>query len=224
MAEDQKTPDQEAAEKAAAQAKAAADAAAAGSAPPEGKTAADLAVELANTQRALKDANKEAGDRRKRLKELEDAEEARKAASLSETEKLQKELEEARAETAKATANAREMLVRSAFVAEAAKAGVLHPEDVYLLADKAGVDVNEQGAVEGVEDAVKALVEAGRLPMAGKRPAPNLDGGAGDGDRTKDAVAKLTPDEIRTAKNLGISLEVYAKRKATPPESHLSKV
>ena len=73
MAEDQKTPEQEAAEKAAAQAKAAADAAAAGSAPPEGKTAADLAVELANTQRALKDANKEAGDRRKRLKELEDA-------------------------------------------------------------------------------------------------------------------------------------------------------
>ena len=162
---------------------------------------------------ALKSANKEAADRRKRLKELEDAEAAREAASLSETDKLKKELAEARDAAEKAQKNASEMLIRSAFVAEAAKANVAHPEDVYLLADRSTIEVGEDGKVNGVAEAVKTLVDAGRVPLANGRQAPSLDGGAGGGERGNGGV-KLDATELNMAKAMGITPERYAAQKA----------
>ena len=54
-------------------------------------------------------------------------------------------------------------------MAEAAKAGAAHPEDVYLLADRSAVDVGDSGEVSGVTEAVKALVDAGRVTALGTR-------------------------------------------------------
>lgn len=228
--EEQKTADAAAAAKAAADAKTAEDAAAVAkvtedAAAAEAAAAADKAktaktaktaeqyeAEIALLDRAVKDANKEAKDRRLRLKQLEDAETTRQQAEMTETDKLKAELETARAEAVKAETNAREMLIRSEFVAEAAKANVAHPEDVYLLADRSEVDVDESGKVTGVAEAVKALVDAGRVPLSGHRPAPKLDGGAGNGDRDK-AQVKLTQIEMDTARRMGISLERYAAQK-----------
>jgi hypothetical protein len=62
---------------------------------PAGKTPAELQAELARVEAALKDANKEAASRRKKLEEFEKAEQARKDAELSETERLKKELQSA---------------------------------------------------------------------------------------------------------------------------------
>ena len=70
----------------------------------ETKDASKLEAELEKTRKALKDANKEAADRRKRLDELEKAEQERQQAQMSEQEKLQarlKELENANAEKEK---------------------------------------------------------------------------------------------------------------------------
>ena len=173
----------------------------------------DIAAELERTRLALTAANKESAGRRKRLEQLEAAETARQQAEMTETDKLKAELAEAKAEAAKAEAHARDTLIRSAFIAEAAKAQVAHPEDVYLLADKSAVDVDESGKVAGVAEAVKALVDAGRVPLAGRTPAPNLDGGAGGGDRGNGS-AKLTALELDLAKKLGIAPEQYAKNKA----------
>ncbi len=178
-------------------------------------TEEEMKAELERTRIALRAANKEAAERRKRLEELEKAEEARKQAEMTELDRLKAENEALRKQAEAAVARAQDTLIRAAFVAEAAKAGAAHPDDVYLLADKSGVLVDDDGTVSGVAEAVKALIDAGRVPLAGKPKAPALDGGAGSGDRGNgSASVKLTPEEIAAAKKMGISLDAYAKRKA----------
>lgn len=180
---------------------------------PDAPDAAAVQAELEKTRIALKAANKEAAERRKRLEDLESAEQARKTAEMTETDRLKAELEAAKADVAKADARAKDMLIRSAFVAEAAKAGASYPEDVYRLADLSAVDVDDTGKINGVAEAVKALVDAGRVPLSGKQQAPNLDGGAGGGDRGHGSV-KLTADELAMAHRMNITPEKYAANKA----------
>lgn len=198
------TPEEQAAADAA---QAAEDAAAAGGGNDETK------AELERTRTALKAANKEAAERRKRLEQLEAEETTRQQAAMTETDRLKAEIEAAKAEVVKAQSKARETVIGSAFVAEAAKVGAMHPEDVARLADLSGVDVDETGKVTGVTEAVKALVDAGRIPLTGRAPAPNLDGGAGGGDRGKPG-AKLTQAELDTARRMGIAPDKYAAQKA----------
>lgn len=205
------TPEEQAAADAAAAEKTAAPPAPAGVAD---NGAAENAAELERLRVALKAANKEAGDRRKRLDELEKADEERKAASLSELEKEKKRADDAEKKAADAETRAKETLIRAAFVGEAAKLGVLHPEDVYLLADKSAVSIDEAGKVDGVSEAVKALVDAGRVPLSGKPLAPALDGGAGGAQRGNGGSVKLTADEIETARRMQIPVEKYAEQKA----------
>ena len=179
----------------------------------EGPDLEKLQADLAKAQKALKEVNRESAERRKRLEELEKADEARKTAEQTDLEKALKRAEEAEAKAEKAEVEAREMLIRAAFVAEAAKVGAAHPEDVYLLADRSGVDVNDLGAVEGVTEAVKALVDAGRIPLAGKVPAPNLDGGAGGSDRPGQIV-RLTPAQEEARRKMGMTPERYRQQLA----------
>jgi hypothetical protein len=180
---------------------------------PAGKTLEELQAENVRIAAALTKANKEAEARRKKLDAIEAAEAARQQAAMTETDRLKAELEAERAKSAQADERARQTLIRAAFVSEAAKAGAAYPEDVHRLADLSGVDVDESGAVTGVTEAVKSLVDAGRIPMAGKTPAPNLDGGAGGNDRPGQTV-KLTPLEMELAKKMGLSAEQYQKSKA----------
>jgi hypothetical protein len=135
-------------------------------------------------------------------------------AQKSEAQKTAERLATLERERDAALAVANERLIKSAFVAEAAAAGALHPEDVFALANKAGVQVDDQGNVVGVTEAVKAIVEAGRIPLAANRPTPpRLDGGAGSGGRQAEKDAPLTDDEQAMAQRLGLSAEKYAARK-----------
>ena len=161
-----------------------------------------------------------AEDRRKNAAKYADYDELRnkaakydelEAAQQTELEKAQAEAQAAREEKDKALASAQETLIRSAFVAEAAKAGLTHPEDAYALADKSAVTVDD-GQVSGVADAVKALVEAGRVPMTKPAAAPNLNGGAGGGERPDDEKP-LSDDELKAARRMGVSPEDYQKYK-----------
>jgi hypothetical protein len=197
------TPEEIAAEEAAA--KAAADAAAA-SGDDESK------AELERVKKALREANRESAERRKRLEELESAETARQQAAMTEAERLKAEKIQAEKERDEERAARKRDRIETAFVIEAAKQGAKYPEDVYRLADTAGVVVGDDGKITGVAEAVKSLVDAGRIPL-GKVPAPSLDGGAGgNGDHSKDV--KLTAEEIASAKKLGLTPEAYAKSKA----------
>ena len=145
-------------------------------------------------------------------------EEHRKA-QMSELEKAQARITELERVSAEAQEQAAQTLIRSAFLTEAAKLGAAHPEDAYLLAELDGVNLDESGTVVGVVEAVAALAEAGRLVMAGKAKAPNLDGGAGSGTRTGDrssierAMAQLTPEELHVASSMHLTAEQYAESK-----------
>jgi hypothetical protein len=55
-------------------------------------------------------------------------------------------------------------------------------------------------------------VENGRLPLMGKPKAPDLDGGAGSGERAGDSKP-LSEAEKRTAKKMGLTPEQYAAHK-----------
>ncbi len=132
--------------------------------------------------------------------DLQKAEDAKTAAEKERDAALQK---------------AHDTLIRATFIAEGGKQGVANPElgDAYAIADLAGVKV-EEGVVTGVDVAIKALIDDGRLPMAKKPDAPDLDGGAGNGD--EDAVKKLTAEELEVAKKMGLTPEQYALSKASP--------
>ena len=135
------------------------------------------------------------------------------AAQQSELEKAQTRAEKAEAERAKAIEEANARLMRAAFMAEAAKVGAVHPEDAFMLADLSEVSISDDGAVSGAEEAVKALVEAGRLVLSGKPRAPGLDGGAGGGQRPSGEQVVLSEAELAQAQKLGVSPEEYAKQK-----------
>lgn len=185
-------------------------------------SAAELLAELAKVRDALKAANSEAATRRKKLDEYERAEAARTAAEqakrdaeLSETEKLNKRLAEAERAKQEALTTANQRLLRAAFVAEAALAGAEFPDDAFRLADQSSVTVDENGDVSGVKEAVKAIVESGRLPLKNKRVAPpNLDSGAGSGQKPADVKAtQLTEAELEMARKMRITPEQYAANK-----------
>src|SRR5690348_370120 len=100
---------------------------------------------------------------------------------LSDAEKAKADKEAADQRAAAAIKTANERLLKAAFIAEAAKLGAKIPADAYALAiaDGAQVSVDDKGEALGVAEAVKALVDAGRLPMSGRPGAPGLDAGAG---------------------------------------------
>jgi hypothetical protein len=131
-------------------------------------------------------------------------------ARLSDAEKAKKDKEaaDARADAAIKTAN--ERLLKAAFIAEAAKSGAKIPADAYALAiaDGAQVSIDKDGNAIGVTEAVKALVDAGRLPMSGRPGAPGLDAGAGGQERPGRAVI-LTDEQKYFAKVSGMTEEQY---------------
>jgi hypothetical protein len=180
----------------------------------------DLKAELERVRIALQAANKEAADRRKKLEQLEKAEAERKQAEMTELEKANAAREAAEKRASDAEARATQRMIESAFVAEASRLGVKHPEDAYALADKSLVTVGEDGKVTGVADSVKALVDAGRLVMASVAVA-SADGGAGAGRGQQRAA--LTPSEEDIAKKIGLSAEDYATYKTTKSASLVEK-
>jgi len=150
------------------------------------------------------------------LKELKEF----KQSQMSEQERVEAQVLEAQqtamkaqAERDEALAQAQETLIRAAFLAEAGRQGAKYPDDAFNLADRSSVTTGDNGEVEGVDTAVKALVESGRLPLVGKPQAPTLDAGAGGGDRPGDKPVKLSDDELEIAKKMGMSPEDYSKFK-----------
>jgi len=136
-----------------------------------------------------------------------------KQAQMTELEKVKAQVSKLQEERDAAQKLAQDRLIRSAFVAEAAKAGAAHPEDAFALADLSSVAIDDAGQVSGVSAAVTALVEANRLVLASQPSAPRLDGGAGSGQRPT-LKTRLSAEEVDIARKMGMSPEDYAASKA----------
>ena len=169
----------------------------------------DVQAELERVRAALKKANAEAAQRRKQLEQFEAEAQARREAEMTALEKAQAQAQEAEAARDQALQQANDRLIRAAFVAEAARAGAAHPDDVYHLADLAGVSIGDDSTVTGVAEAVKTLVDGGRLVMSGRPQAPGLDGGAGSGQRASEKPVPLSPEQLAVARKMGLTPEQY---------------
>jgi len=150
------------------------------------------------------------------LAKLKEAEQAQ----MSEIEKAQRQAQEAteaarkaQEERDRAQEQARDTLIRAAVMSHAATAGAAHPEDAYYLANLGLISIGDDGKIEGADKAVAALVEAGRLPLRGRAQAPNLDAGAGSGERSGQREPALLPEELEIARKLGVKPEDYQKHK-----------
>jgi hypothetical protein len=139
-------------------------------------------AELERTKKALAESNRRnAGDRKFR-EEYERAEEERKANQLSDAERLNKQAQD-EARRRQEVESERDQLRRENLglriarmvEREAIKTGFQYPEDVEKLIDRETIEVDEDGKILGVKEAVKKLAteRPGLLttPSGGGSPA-----------------------------------------------------
>lgn len=143
------------------------------------------------------DALKEAAERWRQHEEAQKTAEQRQAEELA---KLQAELETTKRYAAEA-------LLKARVIAAAGQLRAKVPEDAWRLVDPAALSEADDGAVA---EAVKSLIEAGRLPTLDKPTAPPLDGGAG-GERRMTPTPNLTESQRRAAKFARMSEEEYMR-------------
>ena len=123
-------------------------------------------VELEKARKALKDTNAESAGRRKRLEELETAEQARQTASLTETEKqakaaealkqqaadLQKQLEVVQRES-------QERTIRYEVMLKASNMGIIDLDAATKLMDWQELEFNEDGTPKNIDSVLKKLIK-----------------------------------------------------------------
>ena len=162
--------------------------------PPKAEaTVEGMKGELEATRRALRKANQEAAERRKRLEALEADEKKRKDADLSELEKAQKVAEEWKGKLDLVSAELDTLRLRQAFYEAAAEgkvawANAQAQRDAFALSDLSGVEIDEDGAVSGMDKVMKGLQkERPHLFGAAAVTQPEINagskgGGKGEGD------------------------------------------
>lgn len=93
------------------------------------------------------------------------------------------------AEVAELKADLGKSKIRSAVEREAAKAGATDPADVYGLLDKSQIEVDKDGNIGGVEEAVKVLLEAKPYLKGEGKPVSDI----GSGSNPKSSQEKTYP-------------------------------
>lgn len=122
-----------------------------------------------------------------------------KEAQMSELDKANAAREKAEQEAKAALAQANETRIKAEFAIVASRLGVANPDDAFVLAERAGVEIQD-GKVVGVEDAVKALIDSHRVVMV-ETGAANLNGGSGAKDGP--GKVKVTQEMRETAEKWG---------------------
>ena len=148
--------------------------------PPAGTANVEITPEIQKliddaAAQASRDANREAIAAKKRAKELEDAEQARKDAELSDAERLQNERDAATTAAEAAKAELRSARIESAILAAAGD--FADPTDALTVASS--IELDDDGMPVGVVEAVAALLAAkphyakpsGTPPLDASNPA-----------------------------------------------------
>jgi len=178
--------------------------------PPAGTSPAQAASEAGENQPesiSLEEAKKlrsEANSLRRRLKELEEADRQRAEADLTETQRLQKRLDELEAERERLATAQQEQAIRMATVTAAARQGFANPELAFRLIDRSAVEMDEAGEPRNIPALLAALLKAEPyLAGAATRPTGSADGGARGTPSTRDqAAAAEQAGDLRTARSI----------------------
>ncbi|MCD9024322.1 scaffolding protein [Cohnella silvisoli] len=162
-------------------------------------------------ERLARERKKYAGhdEMKTKLAALEQAEEDRKKAEMSDKERADadtaaaiKRAEDAEADRDRALTAANQRLINAEFRAVARELNVRPDalDDALKLADLTSIKVDEEGNVVGVKDAVQALIT--NKPYLVEKPKPkNIGGPNGDGDekpdKTKEQLLKEAAEKAR---------------------------
>ena len=154
-------------------------------------TVESLQESVKNLEQALRKANKEAEDRRKKLDAYDQEKAAAEAAKLSETDKLKLEKEQAEKKATEAIAKANERLIKAAVMAGASN--FIDADAAYALVDKSKIEVDDEGEVKGVTEALAELATAKPGLLKGKTN-PNLNVTNSSATNTSGATDKQWAD------------------------------
>lgn len=108
----------------------------------------------------VKQLRREAASWRTKLRAAEEAEEQRRRSEMTELERLKADLEAERQARATAEEQRTRQLLRTQVIAAAAKAGLNDPEDAVRMLDTSEMTVADDGTVDGLEQALGALLKA----------------------------------------------------------------
>lgn len=139
-------------------------------------TVEELLAERDKIAAALKEANKEAADRRKKLDAFEAAEKARNEAAMSEAEKTAKRASELEAKLNEAAAELNETKILAAIEREATRLGFADTSDAAVMIDRKAIAIDGKN-VTGVKEALEALAKT--KPYLLKQQANNSAGSPG---------------------------------------------
>jgi len=163
-----------------------------------------LIAKLRDEAKDAKAKAKDAGEMKSRLDAIE-------AEKLTESERLQKERDEAVAARTTIDNERREDRIRLAVYGQRDELGLASADLAIAALDRSQVQFDEQGQPTNVADLLSALIE--REPILKGTPAtprvPPTDGGAGGGAGAPD----LTADELEAARLTGQSPETFAALK-----------
>ena len=120
---------------------------------------------------------KKAAAAEERAKVLENERKTTERKQLEEQKRFKELYENEKGERKKEVAARLDLTVRTSFVAAAAKAGIVDPDDAFVLArampEFAGLAVGDTGAVTGVDELVKQIVES-KPYLVGKTKSPGV--------------------------------------------------
>ena len=140
------------------------------------KPSADtLQAELEETRKALKAANAEAADRRKKLQAFEEAEAKRKEAEMTEVEKLNAKLAEMVAQQEATQQSLRETKLNAAIDLAAKTLKFRKVTEARALINRDALEYGDNGEWSGVEEALKALAKDSPH-LIEQATAPDTDG------------------------------------------------
>lgn len=127
---------------------------------------------------------KEKEDREKKDKEAEDK-------KLTEEKKFEELSAKRQQELESANTTIRTLKIQAAVERIAAKAGAVDTEAVYKLLDQSSIVVDDKGQVTGVEEAIKALLEAKPF-LKGSGGSPANIGGGSNPDQDKSSKKPIS--------------------------------
>jgi len=134
----------------------------------------------------------------KRAADLDTADKKRQREALSEVDRIKAEAAEWQEKATKAAGKVRELALRQSFRSEADKAKLRFTNDqaavdAFTLLDMAGVTINDDGEIAGMDKAIKELAKSRPYLFAAPQQT-NIDASAGGkpgGPTPQDAAAKL---------------------------------
>jgi hypothetical protein len=159
-------------------------------------------VELEKAKKMLKESNSESAGRRKRLEELEAAEQARVQAQMSDAEKVTaaaKKLQDELAAKDQQVTALREMTVRYEVMLKAQEMAIIDLDAAVRLMDMGALEFGEDGKPTNVEAVLKALIKAKPYLVKQDSKSPGMGTPAG---KTPRAPAPVTGQEQRRVQPL----------------------